>query len=323
MIGLPSTDGNVTRFNPPDWYMQACNTPVYLFLDELNRASIEVMQAAFQVVLDRELNGWKLHPDTKVFAAVNVGGQYTVNEIDPALLRRFFVVDLEPSVADWIKWAKEVCLDASIIEFHEANNGQFLDPPKNNKGFDPSKVQPVRASWERLSMTYTKSGLGNDPEAAVYRTLAIGFVGIEAASEFVQYARNNNVRFSGLDLLNDYTNVKKKIARIGADGTLTAVERCVGAIVDLKGSLDEKQLKNYDAFMTDLPGEHVMAFWSKLTAAGINNLKEAGPIVKILSAHVMDAVDARRLDKRHEPKAQEAATSPAPTAKKRGRPRKS
>ena len=51
MIGLPSTDGNVTRFNPPDWYMEACKTPCCLFLDELNRATPEVMQAAFQVVL--------------------------------------------------------------------------------------------------------------------------------------------------------------------------------------------------------------------------------------------------------------------------------
>jgi MoxR-like ATPase len=74
MIGLPSTDGEVTRFNPPTWYKQACDKPVCLFLDELNRATPEVMQAAFQVVLDRELNGWKLHPQTRVFAAINTGG---------------------------------------------------------------------------------------------------------------------------------------------------------------------------------------------------------------------------------------------------------
>ena len=57
MIGLPSTDGEVTRFNPPEWFKRACVAPVALFLDELNRATPEVMQAAFQVVLDRELNG--------------------------------------------------------------------------------------------------------------------------------------------------------------------------------------------------------------------------------------------------------------------------
>ena len=79
MIGLPSTDGEVTRFNPPDWYKQACAKPMCLFLDELNRATPEVMQAAFQIVLDRELNGWKLHPQTRVYAAVNSSAAYTVN----------------------------------------------------------------------------------------------------------------------------------------------------------------------------------------------------------------------------------------------------
>ena len=39
MIGLPSTDGEVTRFNPPGWYKHACDVPVCLFLDELNRAA--------------------------------------------------------------------------------------------------------------------------------------------------------------------------------------------------------------------------------------------------------------------------------------------
>ena len=38
MIGLPSTDGEVTRFNPPDWFKTACTKPMCLFLDELNRA---------------------------------------------------------------------------------------------------------------------------------------------------------------------------------------------------------------------------------------------------------------------------------------------
>src|SRR5437867_2646181 len=88
-VTFPSTDWNVTRFNPPEWYMQACERPMVLFLDELNRATNEVMQAAFQIVLDRQLNGWKLHPLTRVYAAINMGANYTVNEMDPALLDRF------------------------------------------------------------------------------------------------------------------------------------------------------------------------------------------------------------------------------------------
>ena len=67
---------------------------------------MEVQQCAFQIVLDRELNGHHLHPETRVYAAVNVGSDYQVLEMDPALQRRFWAMDLEPTTQDWINWAK-------------------------------------------------------------------------------------------------------------------------------------------------------------------------------------------------------------------------
>ena len=77
-----------------------------LFLDEINRASVEVQQCAFQIVLDRELNGMKLHPETRLYSAINEGTHYQVNEMGPALTRRFWVVDLEPTTEDWLEWAE-------------------------------------------------------------------------------------------------------------------------------------------------------------------------------------------------------------------------
>ena len=31
LVGLPSTDGNTTTFNPPDWFKECCNEPRILF----------------------------------------------------------------------------------------------------------------------------------------------------------------------------------------------------------------------------------------------------------------------------------------------------
>ena len=105
MVGLPELVDGVTRFCPPDWYARACKEPTVLLLDELNRATPEVMQAAFQIVLDRELNGHRLHEGTRVVACINASAEYEVNEMDPALLDRFWVCDLEPSDEDWLTWA--------------------------------------------------------------------------------------------------------------------------------------------------------------------------------------------------------------------------
>ena len=97
LVGLPVIDGECTRFNPPDWFKQACNEPVALFLDEVDRATIEVRQGIFELTDSRKLNGFALHPETLIFAAVNGGEhgeQYQVGEMDPAELDRWTVFAL-------------------------------------------------------------------------------------------------------------------------------------------------------------------------------------------------------------------------------------
>ena len=109
LVGLPKTDGNVTSFCPPDWFQEACNNAVVLFLDEVDRATIEVRQGIFELTDSRKLNGHTLHPETLIFAAVNGGEhgeQYQVGEMDPAELDRWTVFDVEPTGEDWLTWAK-------------------------------------------------------------------------------------------------------------------------------------------------------------------------------------------------------------------------
>ena len=71
LVGLPSIDGNRTSFNPPDWFKEACEEPAVLFLDEVDRATLEVRQGIFELTDSRKLNGHHLHEDTVVFAAIN------------------------------------------------------------------------------------------------------------------------------------------------------------------------------------------------------------------------------------------------------------
>jgi len=108
LVGLPSIEDSSTQFNPPDWFKQACDEPVVLFLDEVDRATLEVRQGIFELTDSRKLNGHVLHPDTLVFAAVNGGEhgeQYQVGEMDPAELDRWTVFDIEPTLEDWLTWA--------------------------------------------------------------------------------------------------------------------------------------------------------------------------------------------------------------------------
>ena len=144
IIGLPCLKDGTTKFLPVDWIKMASQRPVLLFLDEINRASLEVQQVVFQLVLDRELNGLRLHPETRVYTAVNNGISYQVNNMDPALLRRFWTVDLEPTVKDWLAWAKSSDdIDPVIISFI-SENSQFLQTSSEERHRD-GKIFPTPA----------------------------------------------------------------------------------------------------------------------------------------------------------------------------------
>ena len=271
MIGLPTTDGDVTRFCPPDWVMRACRTPVCLFLDELNRGTPEVQQAAFQLVLDRELNGHKLHPQTRVFSAVNASAAYNVNEMDPALLDRFWTIDLTPTTEDWTVWARSTgAVHDTIVDFISSNE-RWLDCPKDS---EPGKVTPSRRSWERMSRALVAAGVAENPNEALFYPMCLGFVGTEATIAFHAFAKTIDNQVSGEEILRDYDKVKKKVMKLGQERQNILIEKVSDYITKTLKTLDDKQGENLRKFMVDLPGELRVSAWSKMTqGSGTDNLE--------------------------------------------------
>ena len=179
--GKPSADGPITEDQ----------------VDELNRSLPGVQQSFFQLVLDRELghdkNGmpYRLHPETRVLAAVNFGSEYDVNEMDPALLRRFWVCDIEPSVDDFIAWARNNDIDDVLIDFIQNNPLHLRVDPSQ---VEPGTVCPNPASWHRLNDCLVamnmapKSIAGKSNPDGMY-ALCLGMVGLEAAIAFTKFVR--------------------------------------------------------------------------------------------------------------------------------------
>lgn len=297
MVGLPSTDGETTRFNPPDWYKHACEVPCVLFLDEINRATPEVMQAAFQIVLDRELNGWKLHPLTRVFAAVNVGGSYIVNEMDPALLDRFFTVDLEPSLEEFCAWARDTDpeqggnLHWTIPDFiqttkrHDGNT--WLYAPKF---VEPGAVTPSPRSWEMVNSALTHAGIIDEPQNELFYHIVRGFVGNEAAIAYRDFAKNADTRITGEELVNKYhePRVKAKVKRLGQGRQNDIVEKVATYVITDLNKLSDQQGTNLRALMEDLPEELRISLWSKLTSQGIDKIELAKSVHKHCVSLVLD-----------------------------------
>ena len=292
VIGLPTTDGKVTRFNPPAWYWMACEQPCVIFLDELNRATPEVMQAAFQIALDHELDLNKMHPLSRVYAAINTGAIYQVNEMDPALLSRFFVVDLVVTPAEFCTWARSTDpeqggnLHYFIPDFIEQRD-IWLYPAK---GADPNTQQPTPRGWEHVNESLVGAGIIENPDHPMFWNIVRGFVGNDAATAFKNYCKTVDNNLTGEDMLDRFHTplVKRKFAKQSHEARNGLIEKISDHVIKNVESFNETQGKNVNSIMRELGEEHRISLWSKLTAHGIDKIGLAKSIHKYIAKDILD-----------------------------------
>ena len=267
LLGLPSTDGNVTSWNPPEWFKTACETPVVLFLDEVDRATPEVRQGIFELTDSRKLAGFSLHPETLIFAAVNGGEhgeQYQVGEMDPAELDRWTVFDVEPTVEDWLGWAKDNVHEV-IWDFINQNH-QHLE---HSDDFEPNKVYPSRRSWDRLSECLSGAALLDEGgDLGTVYNLTNAFVGFEAAVSFRDFVENYERQVTVEDIL-DQGKIDKT-ASFGINDHSALVEKMEATAV-FKARLTDGQTQNLADYFLTLPSEVAMKLWTVLGQGDIDN----------------------------------------------------
>ena len=266
LVGLPTIEANSTRFNPPDWFKAACDRPVVLFLDEVDRATLEVRQGIFELTDSRKLNGHKLHDDTLIFAAVNGGehgAQYQVGEMDPAELDRWTVFDIEPSVEDWLAWANDSGISQEIFNFINQNRAHL----EHTDDFEPNKVYPSRRSWERLDQCLSQAGLLEDASPALFN-LTSAFVGFEAAVAFNDFIQNYDRQVSTDDILvkGDFS----KLADFGINDHTAIIDK-FEAEETFKLELEQDQIDNLARYFIMLPSEVAMKLWTVMGKGEVNN----------------------------------------------------
>ena len=300
--GYPDLEGmkenGVMTFCMPSWFIRACREPVVLMLDELNRSLPGVQQSFFQLVLDRELgndkdgNPYRLHPQTRVIAAVNHGSEYDVNDMDPALLRRFWVCDLEPTAADWINWAGENNVDDVLVDFIR-QNPQHLRVDVGS--VEPGTVCPNPASWHRLATSLTHMGmapseLAGQKRADGFYATAMGFVGTEAAIAFTTFIEGYETIVSAEDILDSYGSIKGRVKELTNDRLNAVIEKLANHCTDNEWTAS--QAKNVAAFAESLPGEMMVSLWNAISAT--QKLPNIQKIHKLIGQTIVKAVQASR-----------------------------
>lgn len=274
LIGLPSVEGNSTRFNPPDWFKECCDYARILFLDEVDRATLEVRQGIFELTDSRKLNGYNLHPETLIFAAVNGGShgaQYQVGEMDPAELDRWTVFDLEPTVEDWLDWSKNV-VDPIVWDFVNQNRGHL-----EHKGeYEPNKVYPSRRSWVRFNEAMVAGGLladDNKGHLPMIYELGCAFVGFEAAVSIRDFVEKYERQVTIEDIL---AGKLDKVKDWGINDHAAMADKFAASGI-LKEKLDEKTLNRLADYTDKMPSEVFMKFYKQMAEQNVANSVNGHP----------------------------------------------
>lgn len=164
---------------------------VLLFIDEINRCEHTVQQELMNLILNREINGYKLHNDVKILAAMNPSNKYgedfdyQVVDMDAAQENRFVWLNMENDYIDWISWAIEFGIETEVIEF-------ISTFPEYLQKINEEDVRATPRSYERISKTLKlyKEKKEIIPRA-VFLNVIKGNVGRVIAEEFISFIESN------------------------------------------------------------------------------------------------------------------------------------
>ena len=163
-----------------------------VFLDEITNALPSIQGIAFNIVLDREVNGiWQLPKNARIVAAGNdMKDSLAANQLAEPLFNRFAHVYIQTTVESWLQWASEHNIHPAIYAYIAYKREEAL-----RSKYDGEKPNADPRKWEMASKMLYATG---QPE--MLRAL----VGEDITREFCQFCNQRVITLE--DVLNgNYT----------------------------------------------------------------------------------------------------------------------
>ena len=164
-----------------------------LFFDEITNALPSIQGIAFNIVLDKEVNGiWKLPENARIVAAGNdMKDSLAANQLAEPLFNRFAHVYIKTTTESWLKWASEHNIHPAIYSYIAYKNGETL-----RSKYDGEKPNADPRKWEMASKMLYATG---SPE--MLRAL----VGEDITREFIEFCKQQAITLE--DVINgNYTD---------------------------------------------------------------------------------------------------------------------
>lgn len=264
IIGLAQPTGQGTvKFMPPDHLPK--NGRGIIFLDELNRAPKDLLQAMFEFVERGSFVSYKKPEGFGIVAACNPDqAGYTLEtalEFDDAFADRMIFIKFEPSTDDWIAYGRQQEFDPSVLAYI-AEHPQDLDGEIEPISLD--FIKPSRRSWTRLSII--KKALGMSFPEHVLLEIMSGICGIPLSIKFMKYAKDFEKNIKPEQILNNYPSFKESVIA-SAESRHDLINASNGELLDFlrnAESISEQQVNNLLSYLIDIPKDMAWDLFAKI-----------------------------------------------------------
>lgn len=275
IIGMPFINGQGTKFLKTEYadpYWLTTSEPVFLFLDELNRAHDFLTNALMQLTLEKKIQNKELHKDSRILSAINnglAGGNYSVDAFDDdAKKGRFCIIEFKPTVNEFLAYAKQKEFHKSVISFIE-KHPDFLDAYAWKKETDENDKQPDRRSWEFVSksLSYWEKNKGSKLSLQI---VCQGFVGNTIGLKFVDF------HYSTLKLtIEQVLNLTKKELKnyIDTEVSVVGLDFLSQEIINLleNKKFTKKEIENFNYMLENIQAEFKSLVFNKINDVQIAN----------------------------------------------------
>ena len=247
---------------PPTWLkklQEKCekepNRLHVVFFDEITNALPSIQGIAFNIVLDREVNGiWKLPENARIVAAGNdMKDSLAANQLAEPLFNRFAHVYIKTTTEGWLKWASEHNIHPAIYSYIAYKKGETL-----RSKYDGEKPNADPRKWEMASKMLYATGC---PE--MLRAL----VGEDITREFVEFCKQQVITLD--DVINGNYTDRDMQALNTAERYATTMELA---------RVDDDNLEKVRGFVTGLGAEFGAIFdalWTHGDESKLERLAEA------------------------------------------------
>lgn len=229
---------------------------VFLFIDEINRCEHTVQQELMNLILNREINGYKLNEKVKILAAMNPSSKYgeefdyQVVDMDAAQENRFVWLYMESDSKTWLTWAAQNNLEQKVIEFI-STFPEYLHSTKSDE-----QIKATPRSFERVSKSYSlyKENRDTIPKR-VFLNILKGNLGNRIAHEFMSFTEENNKPLISYEEVFQHEELSLEIierVKVESHTRLYLIAKNILTALDKKEILD-KDIKRFIEFLEIYP----------------------------------------------------------------------